>query len=55
MPVLYLNILLAALLALGRYAAPVTPALVVLAAYGADSILRRRAEAREVLTAVPAH
>ncbi len=36
-PILYLNILLAALLALGRYSVPILPALMVLAAFGIDS------------------
>jgi len=43
MPILYLNILLAALLALGRYSAPVIPCLMVLAAYGIDTLVTRRA------------
>jgi 4-amino-4-deoxy-L-arabinose transferase-like glycosyltransferase len=42
LPVLYLNILLALLLALGRYSVPILPALVVLAAYGLDTLLDRR-------------
>jgi 4-amino-4-deoxy-L-arabinose transferase-like glycosyltransferase len=42
LPVLYLNLLLAALLALGRYSVPILPALLVLAAYGADTLLVRR-------------
>ncbi len=37
MPILYLNILLAALLALGRYSVPILPALMVLSAYGIES------------------
>ncbi|MDO9176008.1 MAG: hypothetical protein Q7V62_14465, partial [Actinomycetota bacterium] len=44
LPILYLNILLALLLALGRYSVPVLPALMVLAAFGADTLLKRRAE-----------
>jgi len=39
LPVVYLNVMLAALLALGRYSAPVTPALWVLAAFGVDTLL----------------
>ena len=35
LPVLYLNISLALLLALGRYSVPILPALLVLSAYGA--------------------
>ena len=37
MPILYLNILLAALLALGRYSVPIMPPLMVLAAFGIDA------------------
>lgn len=43
LPVLYLNAMLAVLLALGRYSVPVLPALVVVAAYGVDGLLDRRA------------
>jgi 4-amino-4-deoxy-L-arabinose transferase-like glycosyltransferase len=39
LPVLYLNLLLAALLALGRYSAPILPALLVVAAFGVDTLL----------------
>lgn len=42
LPVLYFNISLAFLLALGRYSVPVLPALIVLAAYGVDTVLDRR-------------
>src|SRR5262249_30399791 len=45
MPVFYLNIVLAFLLALGRYSVPIVPALTVLAAFGVDTLLRRRAHA----------
>ena len=41
LPVLYLNIVLALLLALGRYSAPVLPALLVVSAFGADTLLDR--------------
>lgn len=41
-PVLYLNVLLAALLALGRYSAPVLPALLIVSAYGVDTLLSKR-------------
>lgn len=41
LPILYLNLLLAALLALGRYSAPVIPPLLVLAAYGVDDLVSR--------------
>ena len=42
LPVFYLNILLACLLALGRYSAPILPALLVVAAFGVDTVLQRR-------------
>jgi 4-amino-4-deoxy-L-arabinose transferase-like glycosyltransferase len=38
-PILYLNVLLALLLALGRYSVPVLPCLMVLAAFGVDTLL----------------
>ena len=41
LPALYLNIVLAVLLALGRYSAPIIPALLVVSAYGADGLLAR--------------
>jgi 4-amino-4-deoxy-L-arabinose transferase-like glycosyltransferase len=40
-PILYLNFLLAALLSLGRYSVPVLPCLVVLAAFGLNTLLPR--------------
>ncbi len=42
LPILCLNIALAVLLALGRYSVPVLPALVILAAFGVDTLLARR-------------
>ena len=46
-PVLYLNLLLAMLLALGRYSVPVLPCLLVVSAFGVDTLLERfRREAR---------
>ena len=42
LPVIYLNVSLAALLALGRYSAPIMPPLLILAAFGLDTVLRRR-------------
>jgi 4-amino-4-deoxy-L-arabinose transferase-like glycosyltransferase len=42
LPALQLNLLLAALLALGRYSVPVLPALLVASAYGADTLLSTR-------------
>jgi 4-amino-4-deoxy-L-arabinose transferase-like glycosyltransferase len=41
LPALYLNVLLAALLALGRYSVPILPALLVVSAFGLDSLLTR--------------
>lgn len=41
-PVVYLNLLLAALLSLGRYSVPVLPSLLVLSAAGLDWLLERR-------------
>jgi 4-amino-4-deoxy-L-arabinose transferase-like glycosyltransferase len=41
LPVFYLNVLLALLLALGRYSAPVLPALLVVSAYGVDALIGR--------------
>ena len=41
LPVLYLNLLLALLLALGRYSAPILPALLVVSAFGVDTLLDR--------------
>ncbi|MEO7360829.1 MAG: glycosyltransferase family 39 protein [Gemmatimonadaceae bacterium] len=45
LPIVYLNLLLAMLLALGRYSVPIMPCLLALAAYGIDGLLPRR-EAR---------
>jgi hypothetical protein len=47
LPVLYFNIGLAFLLALGRYSVPVLPALMVLSAFGVDTVLERRARRAE--------
>ncbi|MFV0309334.1 MAG: ArnT family glycosyltransferase, partial [Desertimonas sp.] len=38
---LYLNVMLALLLALGRYSAPVLPSLFVVSAFGVDTLMRR--------------
>jgi hypothetical protein len=46
LPVLYLNLFLAALLALGRYSVPVLPALLVVSAFGVDTLLSRRKAVR---------
>lgn len=43
-PIVYLNLLLAVLLSLGRYSVPVLPCLLVLAAAGLDTLLPRRLE-----------
>jgi len=43
LPVLYLNLLLAALLALGRYSAPILPELLIMAAFGTEALLPERA------------
>lgn len=41
LPVFYLNVVLAVLLALGRYSAPIIPALLVVSAFGVDDLLER--------------
>ena len=41
LPVFYLNVVLALLLALGRYSAPILPALLVVSAFGVDTLLDR--------------
>jgi sterol desaturase/sphingolipid hydroxylase (fatty acid hydroxylase superfamily) len=46
LPALHLNLLLAVLLALGRYSAPVLPALLVASAFGIDTLLNRWQPAR---------
>jgi 4-amino-4-deoxy-L-arabinose transferase-like glycosyltransferase len=46
LPVLYLNVFLALLLALGRYSVPILPALLIVSAFGVDTLLSRRAMAR---------
>jgi 4-amino-4-deoxy-L-arabinose transferase-like glycosyltransferase len=40
-PILYFNLLLAPLLALGRYSVPIVPCLIVLAAFGVDTLWAR--------------
>jgi hypothetical protein len=45
LPIFYLNILLALLLALGRYSAPILPALLVVSAFGIDTVIQRRSTA----------
>jgi hypothetical protein len=51
LPVIYLNIVLALLLALGRYSVPILPALIVLSAYGVDSLLDKRQHRRPAVIA----
>jgi 4-amino-4-deoxy-L-arabinose transferase-like glycosyltransferase len=46
LPIFYLNIVLAFLLALGRYSVPILPALMIMAAFGVDTLLKRRAASR---------
>ncbi len=46
LPIVYLNLLLALLLALGRYSAPILPCLLALAAYGIDGLLTKRDASR---------
>jgi 4-amino-4-deoxy-L-arabinose transferase-like glycosyltransferase len=46
LPALYLNVFLALLLALGRYSVPILPALLVVSAFGVDTLLRARSAAR---------
>ena len=46
LPIIYLNVSMALLLALGRYSVPILPALLVLSAFGIDTLLIRRATAR---------
>jgi 4-amino-4-deoxy-L-arabinose transferase-like glycosyltransferase len=48
LPVLTFNISLAFLLALGRYSVPILPALLVMSAYGVDTLLTRRAASSRV-------
>jgi 4-amino-4-deoxy-L-arabinose transferase-like glycosyltransferase len=43
LPILYFNLVLAFLLALGRYSVPVMPLLLVMAGFGVDTLLTRRA------------
>ena len=41
-----MNVLLAALLALGRYSVPILPSLLIVSAFGLDTLLSRRQAAR---------
>jgi hypothetical protein len=42
LPAVYLNLFLAALLALGRYSVPILPTLLVASAFGLDTLLVRQ-------------
>jgi hypothetical protein len=42
MPVVVMNIFVATLIPLGRYSVPILPCLMILAAYGIDTLLERR-------------
>jgi 4-amino-4-deoxy-L-arabinose transferase-like glycosyltransferase len=53
LPILSLNFLYAAILALGRYSAPCIPTLMVLAAFGAESLYERVFGGRGTARAVP--
>jgi 4-amino-4-deoxy-L-arabinose transferase-like glycosyltransferase len=46
LPAIYLNVFLAALLALGRYSVPILPPLIVVSAFGIDTLLTRRSLSR---------
>jgi 4-amino-4-deoxy-L-arabinose transferase-like glycosyltransferase len=46
LPAIYLNLFLAALLALGRYSVPILPPLLVVSAFGIDTLLSRRRKTR---------
>ncbi len=46
LPAIYLNLFLAALLALGRYSVPILPSLLVVSAFGLDGLLARFKPAR---------
>jgi hypothetical protein len=47
-PILYFNLFLAPLLALGRYSVPIVPCLMVLAAFGVDTLLTKAQSHRAV-------
>ena len=49
LPIAYLNVLLAALLALGRYSVPILPCLVVLAAFGIDALLDKSTSSHKLI------
>jgi Co/Zn/Cd efflux system component len=48
LPILYLNILLAALLALGRYSVPILPTLIVMSAFGIETLWPQTVGAKPV-------
>jgi 4-amino-4-deoxy-L-arabinose transferase-like glycosyltransferase len=45
LPIVLMNVFVAALIPLGRYSVPILPCLMILAAFGADTLLSRRAAA----------
>ena len=51
LPIVVMNVFVAALIPLGRYSVPILPCLMILAAFGIDTLLIRRAELRS--TVVP--
>jgi hypothetical protein len=51
LPIFSLNLIYALVLALGRYSAPCIPTLIVLAAFGADCLVRRFASANHTAPA----
>src|SRR5690606_10374351 len=44
LPIVSLNLIVAALVPLGRYSTPILPCLAILAAFGVDTLLTRRKE-----------
>jgi 4-amino-4-deoxy-L-arabinose transferase-like glycosyltransferase len=53
LPIVVTNLLVAVLIPLGRYSVPVLPALSILAAFGVDTLLQRRARASSAWKASP--
>jgi len=53
LPAIHLNLLLAVLLALGRYSVPIMPALLVASAFGVDTLLARLRPRERPMVAVP--
>jgi hypothetical protein len=46
LPIVVMNVFVATLIPLGRYSVPILPCLMILAAFGVDTLLRRRAPLR---------